>query len=91
MSDVQHETVHFTGRVQGVGFRYQTSQVAKGFEVSGYVRNLADGRVQLEVEGSAAEVAAFVTAVAEQMEGYIRHIERSAARRPRSFRGFEIR
>lgn len=91
MSDVHHETIHFTGRVQGVGFRYQTSQVAKGFEVSGYVRNLADGRVQLEVEGSAAEVAAFVTAVAEQMEGYIRNIERSASRRPRSFRGFEIR
>src|SRR5215813_12067767 len=39
----------FTGRVQGVGFRYQTLQLAKGFEVSGWVMNLPDGRVQLEV------------------------------------------
>src|SRR5215470_10194518 len=39
----------FSGRVQGVGFRYQTLQLAKGFEVSGWVMNLPDGRVQLEV------------------------------------------
>lgn len=91
MADVHHETVHFTGRVQGVGFRYQTLQVAKGFEVSGYVTNLPDGRVRLEAEGEAGEVAAFVTAVQEQMEGYIRKTERSAGRRARQFNGFAIR
>lgn len=91
MPDVHHETVHFSGRVQGVGFRYQTLQVAKGFEVSGFVRNLPDGRVHLEAEGEADEVAAFVAAVEEQLAGYIRRAERSAQRRAPSFKGFAIR
>jgi acylphosphatase len=91
MADVHHETVYFSGHVQGVGFRYQTLQVAKGFEVSGFVRNLPDGRVQLEAEGAAGEVAAFVAAVQEQLESYIRKTERGAARRPAQFTGFAIR
>jgi acylphosphatase len=91
MADVHHETVFFTGRVQGVGFRYQTLQIAKGFEVSGYVRNLPDGRVQLEAEGADGEVSAFVAAVIEQLDGYIRETARTRERRARVFRGFEIR
>lgn len=91
MADVHHETVYFSGHVQGVGFRYQTLQVAKGFDVSGYVRNLPDGRVQLEAEGDAREVAAFVAAVGEHLESYIRKTERSSARGPARFTGFTIR
>jgi len=91
MSDVHHETVFFTGRVQGVGFRYTTLQVAKEFEISGYVSNLPDGRVHLEVEGRAAEVAAFVTAVEERMHGYIRKIERNARIQAAQHRGFGIK
>ncbi|MBA4138838.1 MAG: acylphosphatase [Opitutus sp.] len=91
MADVHHETVFFTGRVQGVGFRYQTLQVAKGFDVAGFVQNLPDGRVHLEAEGEVGEVAAFIDAVAEQLEGYIRKTERVSARRAAQFRGFAIR
>jgi acylphosphatase len=91
MADVQHETVFYSGRVQGVGFRYQTLQAAKGFEVAGYVCNLPDGRVQLEVEGTRAEVDAFLEAVGTQMEGYIRKAERSGHQRPAQFKGFSIR
>ncbi|MET0261992.1 MAG: acylphosphatase, partial [Rariglobus sp.] len=76
MADVHQETVYFTGHVQGVGFRYSTLQVAKEFEVTGQVRNLADGRVQLEIEGNPREVNTFVSAVEERMHGYIRRIER---------------
>ncbi len=91
MADVHHETVFFTGRVQGVGFRYQTLQVAKGFEVSGFVCNLADGRVRLEAEGAIGEVTEFIAAVEEQLEGYIRKAERSATKRAPQFSGFAIR
>lgn len=91
MADVHHETVYFTGHVQGVGFRYATLQVAKEFEVTGFVSNEPDGRVRLEAEGRAAEVAAFVTAVEERMEGYIRKTERSGARRAAQFGGFAIK
>lgn len=91
MNDVHHESVYFTGRVQGVGFRYTTLQVAKEFEVAGYVTNLADGRVQLEVEGRPLEVSAFVAAVQERMHGYIRKTEQKSDRRPRQFTGFLIK
>jgi acylphosphatase len=90
MVEVHHVTAYFSGRVQGVGFRYQTSQIAKEFEVSGFVRNLPDGRVELQAEGSAAEASAFVAAVEERMTGYIRKTEQSAAKRPAQFRGFAI-
>ncbi|HEX2853000.1 MAG TPA: acylphosphatase [Opitutaceae bacterium] len=91
MADVHHETVFFSGRVQGVGFRYTTLQVAKEFEVAGFVGNLADGRVRLEVEGGAAEIEAFVAAVQERMHGYVRKTERSADQRPAQFTGFAIK
>ncbi len=91
MPDVHHETVHFTGRVQGVGFRFQTLRVARGFEVAGFVRNLPDGRVELEAEGAPDEVAAFIAAVEEEMSGHIRKTERRAERRAPRFAGFEIR
>lgn len=91
MADVHHECVTFSGHVQGVGFRYAVLQVAKEFEVAGYVKNLADGRVQLEAEGAAGEVGDFVAAVEERMHGYIRKVERSSRRRPREFGGFAIR
>ena len=90
MSEIHHESVFFTGRVQGVGFRFSTLQVAKEFEVAGYVRNLPDGRVQLEAEGRADEVAAFVTAVEERMHGYIRKTERSVRVGAPQFSGFSI-
>lgn len=91
MADVHHETIFFTGHVQGVGFRYTALQVAKEFEVTGLVLNLADGRVQLEAEGEADEVAAFITAVEERMHGCIRKVERATGRRPPQFRGFAIK
>ena len=55
MADVYHETVYFSGHVQGVGFRYSTLAVSHEFEVAGYVCNLPDGRVQVEAEGAKAD------------------------------------
>lgn len=88
---MHHATVFFTGRVQGVGFRYQTLQVAKGYEVSGFVLNLPDGRVQLEAEGTKAEVRDFIVAVQERMEGYVRKVEQTETQRAAQFQGFSIR
>jgi acylphosphatase len=91
MAETTHIDAYFTGRVQGVGFRYQTARVAQGFDVSGYVQNLPDGRVRLEAEGAGEEIEAFVSAVEEQMTGFIRKKERTVGRRPPQFRGFTIR
>ena len=91
MSEVHHAAVYFSGRVQGVGFRYQALQVAKGYDVSGWVQNLPDGRVLLEVEGAINEVRDFIAAVEERMTGFIRKTERTAGLRPAQFQGFGIR
>lgn len=63
--------VHFSGRVQGVGFRHTTKCLATRFAVTGVVRNLADGRVELVVEGTKREVAAFLQELQREMHGYI--------------------
>jgi len=90
MNSVHCEEIHFSGHVQGVGFRYAALQVAREYEISGRVCNLADGRVQLIAEGTAAEVAAFVVAIEERMHGHIRKVERKPTLSGRRFQGFEI-
>lgn len=58
--------VIFEGRVQGVGFRYTTKDIARGFDVRGWVKNLPDGTVELQVDGNADEVAAFLKEISEE-------------------------
>ena len=91
MADAHHAVVFYSGRVQGVGFRYAALQVAREFEVSGFVTNLSDGRVMLEAEGRAEEVDAYIAAVAEKMHGYVRKVDRMSARRDAQFSGFSIK
>lgn len=91
MAEVHHESVFFSGHVQGVGFRFTTMQIAREFEVAGYVRNLPDGRVQLEAEGAPAEIDAFVAAIEERMHGFVRKTERNADLRLPQFSGFSLR
>ena len=83
-------TVLYSGHVQGVGFRYTTARVARGYEISGYVRNLSDGRVEVVAEGAPAEVEDFLADLGETMAEYIhdRHIAESPG--TGEFSGFGI-
>jgi acylphosphatase len=90
MTPPYRETVFFSGHVQGVGFRYAALQVAREFEVAGKVSNLADGRVELDVEGSREEVFGYIAAVEERMHGYIRKTERVRPTVPGNHQGFVI-
>ena len=81
----------FSGRVQGVGFRYTTCHVAAGFDVTGYVRNLPDGRVECVVEGCAAEVDAFLDAVADRMADFIHSRTRTEAPHSGQYASFGVR
>ncbi len=58
--------VIFEGRVQGVGFRYTVKDLARGFELCGWVKNLADGSVELQVMGEPDEVESFIKEIAEE-------------------------
>ena len=80
----------YEGRVQGVGFRACVKREARGFEVTGWVRNLPDGRVELQACGDRAEVAAFLEAIREsELKAHIRR-EESHWMAPFPCRGFEI-
>jgi acylphosphatase len=81
----------YSGRVQGVGFRYTVKSVALGFEVTGTVRNLTDGRVELIAEGKRAELEEFRRAIQDSDVGaLIRNEELSWGEATGDFRGFDI-
>lgn len=82
--------VHYSGTVQGVGFRYTAMQIARRFDVSGYVRNLPDGRVELLAEGAHQELDGFLAAVAEAMAGCIRNVDVADAPPTGGYRGFDV-
>jgi acylphosphatase len=83
--------VHYAGSVQGVGFRYTVKSLAPGYELTGVVRNLADGRVELLVEGDRAELAAFRQAIGQSGLGsLIRNEAVSWGVASGEFRGFAI-
>ena len=82
--------VLFSGRVQGVGFRWRTLKIAQEFDVAGTVRNLSDGRVLLCAEGAERDIAAFVSAVEEEMKAFIRGVEKRTGTREASAAGFSV-
>ena len=83
--------VFYSGRVQGVGFRYSVRKVANEFEVTGSVRNLADGRVELLAEGSKDDLDAFRQGIRESgLEHFIQQEQVSWGEAKNDFRGFEI-
>jgi len=69
---------YFGGRVQGVGFRYATKQLAKGFDVLGWVRNSPDGRVELQVMGEEEELDEFIQELHDSPLGH--HIQEQEER-----------
>ena len=83
--------IFYSGHVQGVGFRYTAKTVAAGFEISGAVRNLSDGRVELIAEGTREELEAFRAAVRDAgLKHFIRD-EKAVWNDVRNeFRDFEI-
>ena len=82
--------VFYEGRVQGVGFRFTCKQIARGYEVTGWVRNLPDGRVELQCSGASEEVAGFLAAIAEsELKSHIRSVTASPLALL-AVRGFEI-
>jgi acylphosphatase len=73
----ERRVILFGGRVQGVGFRYTTIELAEDLPLAGTVRNLSDGRVELIVEGPPASIDQLVKLLRERFGGFIRTVEQS--------------
>ncbi len=88
---MERREVHFSGQVQGVGFRYTAEAVAAPLAVTGYVQNLPDGRVRLVAEGEAKELATLVEAIEQRMAEYIDNTQTEHLPPTGEFTGFTIR
>jgi acylphosphatase len=88
---LHRHTVLYTGHVQGVGFRYTAHLIARNHEVTGFVRNLPDGRVELVAEGTRQETDAFLSDVRDRLANHIRDERRDIGPATGEFNSFEIR
>jgi acylphosphatase len=82
--------VYYSGNVQGVGFRATAVMIARDYPVTGWVKNLADGRVQLLVEGEEAAVAKFLKAIRDHWKGQIDKEETEDQKPTGKFKKFDI-
>ncbi len=71
--ETEKRKVIFSGRVQGVGFRYTVSEIARRFSVTGYVKNLVNGSVELVCQGAASELDAFIETILLERARHIAH------------------
>lgn len=87
----QQREVYFQGMVQGVGFRYTARRIAARFDVTGYVRNLPDGRVLLVAEGPPEELDRVLAEIRAQMGHYVHDTRQTVRPATGRFSRFEIR
>ena len=62
----------FVGRVQGVGFRFTAYHIANRYKLTGFVRNCADGTVEMLAQGPAANIDNCIQGTKDSFPGYVR-------------------
>lgn len=87
----ERRRVEYAGRVQGVGFRYRVVQVARAYAVTGYVRNLPAGTVELVGDAFPEILDRFLKAVGDELSGYIEHQAVTRVPRDEVWTTFSIR
>jgi acylphosphatase len=91
MSDRQTQQILFSGSVQGVGFRWAAERLARPLPLTGYVRNLSDGRVELRISGVESDIDRLVGDLQCHFGDGITGIERHREAELAEFSDFRIR
>ena len=81
----------FSGRVQGVGFRWTARRIATRFEIAGYVRNLSNGTVELKVQATPDVRTTFVQEIRDTFRDHIDNCAEFEDHDGTKFESFEIR
>ena len=81
----------YSGRVQGVGFRWTVEKFARDFPVTGFVRNLSDGRVELVVSGTAETLDSLRAAISRHCASNITSVASESVDNPENWTDFQIR
>ncbi len=84
-------SVVFSGQVQGVGFRYNATRIARSMGVRGYVRNVPDGRVELVAEALEQELTQLIDEICQTTHGYIRETNVNKQEATHEFTDFDVR
>ncbi len=82
--------VQFSGKVQGVGFRAAVAKIARDFPVTGWVKNLPDGRVQMVVEGTDENIKKFRQAIRDRWKDNIEKEQDEEREATGKFKSFEV-
>ncbi len=88
---LERRQVLYCGHVQGVGFRYTTRSIARGYEITGYVRNLPDSNVEVVAEGPTDQLDGFLNELSDRMSNHIRQIKCDKRPAAQEFANFGIR
>ena len=80
----------FSGRVQGVGFRFTALNIASRYELKGYVRNISDGDVEMVAQGPAEAIDDCIRDLQDSFVGSISHIDSEPATPYPKFTDFRI-
>ena len=83
--------LYYSGSVQGIGFRYTAQRMADSLKLTGWVRNLSDGRVEVVLEGSETDIELFLEKINDIFKGYTRDAETEWCEATGEFAGFDIR
>ncbi len=88
----KEEAVHiyFSGRVQGVGFRYTARELALKFNIKGWVKNIDGGRVELLACGKQKKIMEFLDALRSMFSGFIIKEQESSWEPQGDLEGFSI-
>ena len=81
----------FSGSVQGVGFRFTALNIANKYNLTGYVRNLPRGDVEMFAQGEAETINSCVRDIEESFAGYIRDTEEKEVTPDTTLKDFRIK